>query len=968
MHEMPSHPVRARGRGLSRFAGATALFCVSFAAFAPPAAADATVALSGGALSPAGKVAFATDRNGAVAGVVVTPSDGERLTVTGDAITFAEGAAITFLAPGELEFQNAVTAPGDITVVRPDAEYLEWNSPGGVVLNSDTYKKIFVNAGPLKELTLVGFTASDGVYTVVTNRPYATGSSTPPGLPSGDYIHQLSHGNLYDGTSTKAVRVQLAQPVGSNDIYARLTQYAVVGGNSFNAPKVSEETGATTPDASNQPVSRLVLARKGKGFATVRFRGTTDLNGGAVVYREDGYPTGDASDGYIESDGTGNVNTFFCPAAGTFAEVDFSFTELESSAKRIIGDGWWMEYQHDSAKNWSLYVGSSSAALDKTTGNAVKADTARHVVAWDDTGRECRLMTAGEVALTLATPAALPASNNSRQTLLFGPGGYITKAKIYRATFAKNGAVERDYLPCVKDGVPGFKDQVTGLFTTGTDSASFTVGGNHLVYAGDAYVESDDTSRMIVPFQPGPDYRVEIDFALKETTVDTRLFGDDWWSGAYVNGSGYWSILAGGSDGGHNVPGDSSYKADLARHTLIIDDAELKFHYLTGATTNFSKEIPSSQKLTALHTMNYAIFGNGLGTGNTASARIYRLRLSRAGTLEHDYVPAILNNASTGWAPAAGFKDLVTGGSIAGETLSAFTAGGNGLYYENDYYVEGDGTDNINTTFNPSAGTSAEVDFAFTELESSAKRIIGDGWWMEYQHDSSKYWSLYVGSASAARDKTTGNAVKADTARHVVVWDDTGRECRLTTAGEVALTLATPAALPASTTSQTRLFGTGSFISKARIYRAQLSKTGVAYDFAPTLRNGVPGYRDRLADGFISGATPSAFTFGGFGRDGNPPAAEDFTVVPSGARLSMQGASATLTAALPGADCYEWLKNGEVIDGATGSSLTVAWRKGGGSDVYSVRGVQTVAGTTVRSAAVSATVEFPPTAFVLIVR
>ncbi|MBQ6247909.1 MAG: hypothetical protein IJK04_13645, partial [Kiritimatiellae bacterium] len=236
---MPSHPVRARGRGLSRFAGATALFCVSFAAFAPPAAADATVALSGGALSPAGKVAFATDRNGAVAGVVVTPSDGERLTVTGDAITFAEGATITFLAPGELEFQNAVTAPGDITVVRPDAEYLEWNSPCGVVLNSSTYKKIFVNAGPLEELTLVGFTASDGVYTVVTNRPYATGSSTPPGLPSGDYIHQLSHGNLYDGTSTKAVRVQLAQPVGSNDIYARLTQYAVVGGNSFNAPKVS---------------------------------------------------------------------------------------------------------------------------------------------------------------------------------------------------------------------------------------------------------------------------------------------------------------------------------------------------------------------------------------------------------------------------------------------------------------------------------------------------------------------------------------------------------------------------------------------------------------------------------------------------------------------------------------------------------------------------------------------------------
>lgn len=964
MHEMPSHPVRARVRGLLRFAGATALLCVSFAAFAPPAAADATVALSGGALAPVGKVAFATDRNGAVAGVVVTPSDGERLTVTGDAITFAEGATISFLAPGELEFQNAVTAPGDITVVRPDAEYLEWNSPCGVVLNSSAYKKIFVNAGPLEELTLVGFTASDGVYTVVTNRPYATGSSTPPGLPSGDYIHQLSHGNLYDGTSTKALRVQLAQPVGSNDIYARLTQYAVVGGNSFNAPKVSEETGATTPDASNQPVSRLVLARKGKGFATVRFRGTTDLNGGAVVYREDGYPTGDASDGYIESDGTGNVNTFFHPEAGTSAEVDFSFTELESSAKRIIGDGWWMEYQHDSTKNWSLYVGSASAVRDKTTGNAVKADTARHVVAWDDTARECRLTTAGEVALTLATPAALPASTTS-QTLLFGPGGFISKAKIYRATFAKNGAVERDYLPCVKDGVPGFKDQVTGLFTTGTDSASFTAGGSHLVDADDAYVESDDTSRMIVPFQPGPDYRVEIDFALKETTLQTRLFGDDWWSGAYVNGSGYWSIFACGNTGGLTVLGDSSCKADLARHTLIIDDAELKFHYLTGATTNFSVAIPASQKQTALRTAKYAIFGDGLGSGNTASARIYRLRLSRAGTLEHDYVPAILNNASTGWAPAAGFKDLVTGGSIAGETPSAFTAGGCGLHYENDYYVEGNGTDNINTTFNPSAGARAEVDFALTELQNAHKRIFGDGWWMEFERTSGGYWRNYING-----NGVYPSSVTADTARHVVVIDDSSRQFSLLTGGATIFTMTTSQALPSSTDAkwQTRLFGPGGNISKARIYRARLSKPGVAYDFAPTLKNGVPGYRDRLAGGFISGATPSAFTFGGFGRDGNPPAAEDFTAVPSGATLSMQGASATLTAAVPGADYYEWLKNGEVIDGATGSSLTVAWRKGGGSDVYSVRGVQTVAGATVRSAAVSATIEFPPTAFVLIVR
>ncbi len=71
---------------------------------------------------------------------------------------------------------------------------------------------------------------------------------------------------------------------------------------------------------------------------------------------------------------------------------------------------------------------------------------------------------------------------------------------------------------------------------------------------------------------------------------------------------------------------------------------------------------------------------------------------------------------------------------------------------------------------------------------------------------------------------------------------------------------------------------------------------------------------------------------------------------------------------MPGADSYEWLKNGVVIAGETGASLTVGWRTGLGTDVYSVRAVKTVAGATIRSDAVSATVEFRPSAFVLVVR
>lgn len=95
--------------------------------------------------------------------------------------------------------------------------------------------------------------------------------------------------------------------------------------------------------------------------------------------------------------------------------------------------------------------------------------------------------------------------------------------------------------------------------------------------------------------------------------------------------------------------------------------------------------------------------------------------------------------------------------------------------------------------------------------------------------------------------------------------------------------------------------------------------------------------------------------------------ADMFTTVPTDTTVSKDN-TITLTAAMPGADSYEWLKNGEVLPGETGSSLTVGWRSGLGTDVYSVRAVKTVAGATIRTDAVSAIVEFLPSAFVLIMR
>ena len=329
-----------------------------------------------------GKIAFATDRNGAVRSVVVTPEDGERLTVTGDAIAFADGATIAFLAPGELEFQNAVTSAGDITVIRPETgapQYLEWLAPSGVTIDGDAYKKIFSNAGTLDgEISLVGFETADGVYTVVSNRPYEVTSTAISGIPQGDYSYQMSVGNLWDGTTTKSLRLQLAQPAGTGDIYARIPAYTTYGGNLFNSPDPRNEAGVeTTSDGATlaqHAVNRIVLARKAKGFATVRFHGATDLNGGAVVYK-----VRESNVACIQSDGTARINTGYKMKPGSHIEIDYEYTEFQSNSERLFGGSGALVYLSGSGSVPTLMYGDGLSGTVGSTFSGVQTGVRYHM-------------------------------------------------------------------------------------------------------------------------------------------------------------------------------------------------------------------------------------------------------------------------------------------------------------------------------------------------------------------------------------------------------------------------------------------------------------------------------------------------------------------------------------------------------------------------------------------------------------
>ena len=113
-----------------------------------------------------------------------------------------------------------------------------WTASNGGMGSSD-YVKIFDDVGTFNgRLRLAGFSTADGEYTITSNRLHALGTaaSAMGELPAGAYTYQMSCGARFDGTTTKSIRVQLAQPANSSALYARITAIATANGDHTDVP------------------------------------------------------------------------------------------------------------------------------------------------------------------------------------------------------------------------------------------------------------------------------------------------------------------------------------------------------------------------------------------------------------------------------------------------------------------------------------------------------------------------------------------------------------------------------------------------------------------------------------------------------------------------------------------------------------------------------------------------------------
>ena len=88
------------------------------------------ISYAAGATDLDGKIVitYDTTETGKIKTLVATPTDGETLEVSGDAMTFAAGATISMAADGKLVFANDVTADGALALDRTDGAYCDWTS------------------------------------------------------------------------------------------------------------------------------------------------------------------------------------------------------------------------------------------------------------------------------------------------------------------------------------------------------------------------------------------------------------------------------------------------------------------------------------------------------------------------------------------------------------------------------------------------------------------------------------------------------------------------------------------------------------------------------------------------------------------------------------------------------------------------------------------------------------------------
>ncbi len=684
-----------------------------------------------------------------------------------------------------------------------------------------------------------------------------------------------------------------------------------------------------------------------------------------------------AEDPYIESDGTSGISTGYRLKPTTRIEVDFALTTTDQENQaRLFG----ADYNNADLKmSCSLYVsgqywvfGVGNASSWKTlwlkdgANQYITLDQARHTAIFDFQAHQHTYCADG-VAIAQLADTLTYAEEATDSISLFatktsaGAWNRQIKARIYGMKIYEADNLVHDLGPCMKDGLPGFKDRVgnLGFICNPAAETHFSAGGDVTVeqspyVATPAGNNTDGNKHLYIDtgYYATANTRLELDYAL----TDMRPSGATWYlfAGekrlmAFLNDNGI----------GYGLPKDrwvTGRAASIAQitnvmRTISLDIPKLSSAIITAGYTNDTASVTTNGVFSNSDTIKLASAASG--ANYFASMKIYGCRIYENGTPVRVFRPHVIGPAQDGSA-IVGLKDEITGAFItypAATAAKRLTCGG---AIAMPPYVETDANykQYLDTGYHPINTTRFEVDYAPT---ATAARPSTDTWTIFRGNSTATSSTVYFGAyhnkngfgfintASGWKSCSVAPAVAdAVNVRRTAIVDNVAGRGSLVTCGTTNGFAASATAVPATregravTLSVSEGFNQKEF-SSLRLYGCRIYEGGEAvHMFCPAVRDGEAGLLDMITDSFLpvvaynNGTNP--YCYGGA-----------FAPVITQTRASItRDQTATLTATAPGASSYRWLKNGTPITGATGNTLVATFGRSETTDTYQAIAVYNV--------------------------
>ena len=690
--------------------------------------------------------------------------------------------------------------------------------------------------------------------------------------------------------------------------------------------------------------------------------GTVLADGGTVIRH--------LADTYLQSDGTQYIDLDYYANPNTRVEITFepvttNKNQINNSDTRYIF-GSASSSGSDFQDGFYVQGGTLSFVCGDVWGSSfglgtgIKATRSRFTAILDIKGSKATLKSGNSQVWTKAIGSTRTKTDNLSM-LVFANRKRTTTIddymgmKLYAMAIYDDDTLVRDLVPYGRGAVTGLLDRVSGKVFTKASGNDFVLGTD------DAYIASDRTKNggqwLDTGFSPGPNTKIEVDFAcLDAVTVQQRVFStqggehDGLAVALYVNGGTNFAYTS------QNNTGSGWWRAtgvpaDTERHVFTLDNPNSTVA-LTDALGNtlFTEAMTSTRTKTDPFTLR--LFGgietNGTGGvkfNNAGSVRIYGCKIWDGGTLVRDYSPRIVNGE-------AGLYDSVNStfyGAELAKPSSALSAGGAivcSSASDGDAYIEATGDQYIDTGYLSKRSSRIETSFLLSQ-RTGTQYIFGginktDNTWAVAEN-LGLYFQLTSGKFAVAIRYWNGSTTKTASPGNldpfpgrIDVTTDLKNAKGYWTIGGAQTTK--DLSLPSTTDNPAKMqiFARNGAKDLARmcLYSFAIYENDVIqHRYYPCATNGVAGLWDAEEKKFLANAKTAdgtGFTLHGAGTGGSGMA---FTEHPQSCSVKY-GESATLSAFAPGAVGYLWLKNGEIIEGATGRTLEVAHSKGGRTDTY----------------------------------